>query len=83
MSSPLQAPTIEESLDITMDKSLMSMVPYGGMPFTGTRSKTKVKPFSFDERDKAKRMQKQEKIQKVRLGTQALVTQKLVQAGPG
>lgn len=46
---------------------LVSALPYGGINARDTRTKVQVQPFSFDQRDKAKLEQKQQKIKKVRL----------------
>ncbi|XP_050707906.1 targeting protein for Xklp2-like [Eriocheir sinensis] len=64
-------PTVPEPFNITESKkseclSLVSALPYGGINTRDTaRSKLQVQPFSFDQRDKAKLEQKQQKIQKI------------------
>ena len=44
----------------------LSSIPHSGIPGKWDKHPTKVKPFSFDNRDKDTNQKKQDKIQKVR-----------------
>ncbi|XP_063845765.1 targeting protein for Xklp2-like [Scylla paramamosain] len=46
-------------------KMLVSMLPYAGLPLQGKKMNTKVRPFSFDQRDQERMKKKEEKIKRV------------------
>ncbi|MPC54196.1 Targeting protein for Xklp2 [Portunus trituberculatus] len=58
----------ESLLEMKIDsppRMLVSMLPYAGLPLQGKKMNTKVKPFSFDQRDQERMKKKEEKIKKV------------------